>query len=91
MPANAKYLSSGWARFSKIMAAIFGAYFATMFIHMAIAKNAPNDTPVLLTSTYSTFLVWCGFMVMVFLIKRAWVSWALLLLIILLSSLLIFI
>ena len=91
MPAKAKYLSSGWTRFSKVMAAIFGAYFATMTFHIAIAKNVPNDTPVLLTSVYSTFLIWCGLMIMIFLVKKAWVSWVILVSIILSGGLLIFI
>ena len=91
MPAKAKYLSSGWTRFSKVVAAIFGAYFATMFMHIALAKNVPNDTPVLLTSTYTAFLVWCGLMIMIYLIKKAWISWAILLSVILISALLIFI
>ncbi|MEM9721900.1 MAG: hypothetical protein AAGA10_21725 [Bacteroidota bacterium] len=90
MPAKAKYLSNGWVRFSKFMAAFFGAYLATMLSHMAIAKNVPNDTPVLLTSIYSGFIVWVGFMIMVYLIKKAWISWAILLSVCLVSSLLIF-
>ncbi len=91
MPAKAKYLSSGWTRFSKVMAAIFGAYFATILAHLAIASKVPNDTPVLLTSTYSAFLVWCGLMVMIYMIEKAWISWAILLTVILLSLVLIFI
>ncbi|MEL6719290.1 MAG: hypothetical protein AAFP82_11285 [Bacteroidota bacterium] len=90
MPAKTQYLSSNWVRFSKIMAAIFGAYAAAVLGHTALASAVPNDTPVLLTSTFSLFWVWCGLMVMVFLIKRAWVSWAVLLSVILVSSLVIF-
>lgn len=91
MPAKAKYLSSGWARFSKIAAAIPGGYTAAVFIHLAVAGNVPNDTPVLLTSTYSVFLVWCGFMIMIYLVKKTWISWLILLSVILISGLLIFI
>ncbi|MEM6634042.1 MAG: hypothetical protein AAF694_30480, partial [Bacteroidota bacterium] len=65
-------------------------YFATMFLHLAVAKSVPVDTPVLLTSTYSSFLIWVGLMIMVFLVKRAWISWAVLLLISGLGALLIF-
>ncbi|MEM8967047.1 MAG: hypothetical protein AAGE93_11565 [Bacteroidota bacterium] len=76
MPAKAKYLSSGWTRFSKVTAAILGSYVVTMLIHIAIAKTAVNDTPVLLTSAYSAFLLWVGFMVLTFFIKKAWYVWA---------------
>jgi len=90
MPAKAKYLSSGWTRFSKIMAAIFGAYAASILFHMAIAKNVADDTPVLLTATFTSFILWVGLMVMIYFIKRAWVSWIGLLIIILISCLFIF-
>ena len=89
MPAKAKYISSGWVQFSKVMAVIFGAYAATMSIHLALASLVKDDTPVLLTSTYSGFLMWVGFMIMVYLIKRAWVSWAILLSITLVGCLII--
>lgn len=91
MPAKAKYLSSGWTRFSKIVAAILGGYTAAVLMHLAVAGNVSNETPVLLTSTYSVFLVWCGFMIMIYLVKKAWVAWVILLSVILLSGLLIFV
>lgn len=81
MPAKAKYLSSGWTRFSRVMAAIFGAYVASMFIHIALAKSVPDDTPVLLTSTYTAFLGWVGFMIMIYLVKKVWISWLVLVLV----------
>lgn len=90
MPAKKKYLSNGWKRLSKIFAIIFGAYAATATFHIALAKNVPDDTPVLLTSTYTSFLVWIGLMVMVYLVRRAWVAWSILFGIITISSLLIF-
>jgi len=66
MPAKKKYLAGGWKRLSKVLAIIFGAYFASAFLHIALAKNVLNDTPVLLTSAYTSFLVWTGLMVMVY-------------------------
>ncbi|MEM8565793.1 MAG: hypothetical protein AAGF85_04990 [Bacteroidota bacterium] len=90
MPARSKYLSSGWTRLSKILAMFFGAYAATATLHVALAKNVTNDVPVLLTSTYTSFLCWVGLMVMVFMIRKAWISWVILLGLIGLSSLLIF-
>jgi hypothetical protein len=73
------------------MAAIFGAYIATMLLHIAIGMSVPNDTPVLLTSIYSIFLCWTGLMVLIYFIRRAWVSWLILISISLISSALIFI
>ena len=90
MPAKKKYLSGGWRRLSKVIAILFGAYAATATLHIAIAKSVPNDTPVLLTSTYSSFLVWVGFMVMIYMIKKAWISWSILFSVITICSLLIF-
>ncbi|MEM6522754.1 MAG: hypothetical protein AAF693_03135 [Bacteroidota bacterium] len=75
---------------SKILAMFFGAYAATATLHVALAKNVTNDVPVLLTSTYTSFLCWVGLMVMVFMIRKAWISWVILLGLIGLSSLLIF-
>lgn len=72
------------------MAAIFGAYAATMTAHLAASMMLEDDTPILLTSTFSGFLMWVGLMVMVFFIRRAWISWAILLSITLVSSLIIF-
>ena len=72
------------------MAAIFGAYIATMLIHIAIAKTVADDTPVLLTATYSGFCGWVGLMIMVYFVDKAWVSWAILLGLCAVSSLFIF-
>ncbi|MEN0004513.1 MAG: hypothetical protein AAF798_10225 [Bacteroidota bacterium] len=90
MPANPKYLSSGWTRFSKVTAAIIGTYFATMVLHVAVAKNVANDAPVVLTSTYSSFMMWVGLMIMVFLIRKAWAAWTILLSVIIIGGLLIY-
>ncbi|MEM9328275.1 MAG: hypothetical protein AAGA85_21585 [Bacteroidota bacterium] len=72
------------------MAIIFGAYAATATLHIAIAKNVVDDVPILLTSTYSSFLCWIGLMTMVYMIRRAWIGWSILLLITGISSTFIF-
>lgn len=72
------------------MAAIFGCYIATAMLHIAIINNLEDDTNMLLTSTYSVFFLWCGLMIAVYLLDKAWVSWSLLLAIIGVSSILIF-
>lgn len=92
MPAKTKYLTtSGWKRFSKIIATIFGAYAASVLLHIVFIKNMENDAVALLTSAFSIYFFWVGFMVMVYLVKRVWISWAILLSVILISSSLIYI
>jgi hypothetical protein len=86
MPAKKKYLSRPWKRVSKITAAILGGYVATMLSHIACIKLAANDTPVLMTSAYTTFFVWVGLMVLAFFIHKAWHVWGLYLLIAVLSA-----
>ena len=90
MPAKKKYLSSGWQRFSKVMAVILGAYVASAMLHIALAKNVPDDTPILLTSTFTSFICWVGLMIMVYMIKKAWVAWGILFGVIAVSGALIF-
>ena len=89
MHAKKKYLSNGWQRLSKVLAMFFGAYAATAALHIAIAKNVTNDVPILLTSTYTSFILWVGLMVMVFIIKRAWIAWSVLSGIVVFSGLLV--
>ncbi|WP_192348771.1 hypothetical protein [Algoriphagus sp. Y33] len=73
------------------MAAIFGAYIAAMSLHVALAKVAmPNETPIVLSGSYTGFVVWVGLMVMVYFIKKAWHAWLLLLAISFFSGLIIF-
>ena len=77
MPANKKYLSRPWKRFSKVMGAIFGGLFATAFLHAAIGKHAPNPTAVTMSVQYTSFFVWVGFMVLAYVIKKSWHVWSL--------------
>ncbi len=77
MPAKTKYLSGSWKRFSKVMAAIFGGYIATMALHLGIAKVVVDDTVVLFTSTFTTFMFWVFLMIMTFFIHQAWKVWLL--------------
>lgn len=77
MPAKAKYLSSPRERASKVVAALLGSYVVTMLLHTALAKLVSNDTTVVVSGAYTTFLLWVGFMVLAFLVKRSWHIWAL--------------
>ncbi|WP_438712045.1 hypothetical protein ACSTS3_06155 [Aquimarina muelleri] len=92
MPAKKEYLSGPWKRFSKLMAALIGAYITTMLFHVALAKvSMPNETPVVLSGSYTGFVVWVGLMVMVYFIKKAWHAWLLFFMISFFSGLIIFI
>ena len=83
MPANKKYLlKSGWARASKVLAAILGSLAASLALHMALALWVGFDY-VLPTSTFSVFIVWTGLMLLVYRIEKPWKSWAVLLIILL--------
>jgi hypothetical protein len=75
MPANPKYLTlSPWKRFAKISAAIVGGYVLTTCFHLALALWLDPVT-VLITSAYSSFLLWVGLMVVAFLARNGWKVW----------------
>jgi hypothetical protein len=81
MPANTKYLTvSPWQRFAKISAGILGGYMVAMSLHLALASWV-NHVNVLITSTFSGFIVWTILMILSFLSKRGWLVWLLYLLI----------
>lgn len=75
MPAKSKYLSFGRKRFSRVLAAILGGYLVAMLIHLAIAKNIANNDAILISITFSGFLLWAILMVVFFLIEKTWLTW----------------
>ncbi|MEL6717467.1 MAG: hypothetical protein AAFO82_15325 [Bacteroidota bacterium] len=86
MPANKKYLlQSPWARTSKIIAAILGSLLASIAVHMALALWVDTAT-FLSISVYGTFLLWVGFMLLVYWFKSPWKSWGALLLVIVVAG-----
>jgi hypothetical protein len=77
MPANPKYLTqNGWQRFAKVSAAILGSFLVSASFHLMLAAWAVNRKPVLLTYSYSIFLVWCTLMLLAFLFKNGYKCWA---------------
>lgn len=75
MPANRKYLTtSKWQRFAKISAAILGGYLVSATFHIALASWF-NHVTVIITSTYSAFIVWATLMIFAFLAKNGWRIW----------------
>ena len=86
MPANQKYLSSSIQRFAKISAAILGGLIVAVMFHMALASWFDHVT-VIITSTFSAFILWAILMVVAFLGKNGWKIWG----IYLLASLVLFV
>lgn len=80
MPANKKYLTpSPWQRFAKITAAILGGLMVAVTFHMALASWF-DHVAVIITSTFSAFILWAVLMVLAFLGKNGWKIWGIYLL-----------
>tara|TARA_R110002050_G_scaffold109796_1_gene221109 strand:+ start:34717 stop:35016 length:300 start_codon:yes stop_codon:yes gene_type:complete len=89
MPANPKYLSSNWQRFAKITAAIIGGYLVTVSFHLAMAYIF-NHVTIIITSTFTGFVLWVVLMIVAFLAKNGWKIWGIYLLATLAFSILIY-
>lgn len=83
MPANSKYLTrSKWQRFAKISAGFIGGFMASVAIHIALASWI-NRPLVIITSSFTSFLLWSVFFVLAFIPQNGWKTWGIYLLIIL--------
>jgi hypothetical protein len=81
MPANKKYLTqSPWQRFAKISAAILGGLMVAVTFHMALASWL-DHVSIIITSTFTAFIMWAILMVVAFLAKNGWKIWGLYLLV----------
>lgn len=90
MPANKKYLeASAWQRFLKISAGILGGYFVSTTLHMALAFLLPHKE-VLITITYTGFMLWVALMILAFLAKSGYKIWGIYLGLILVFSVVIY-
>lgn len=88
MPANKKYLTtSPWQRFAKISAAILGGLAVSVLFHLALASWFDRRA-VIISSTYTAFILWALLMVLAFLGKNGWKVWGIFLLASLLLGLL---
>jgi len=75
MPANSKYLTqSKWQRFGKITTGILGGYLVSQTLHLAVAAYT-NHVVVLITSTFSLFIIWAALLICAFLAKNVWKIW----------------
>lgn len=77
MPANPKYLTqSSWQRFAKLTAGFIGGFGVCIAFHVALAAwfNQPN---VVATSSFTSYLLWGGLLILSFLAKNGWKLWGL--------------
>ena len=82
MPANPKYLSSPGQRVLKITAGILGGLILTVFIHNAIGAILKEKGWLVITSAYSSFIIWVSLLIIAFLSKNGWIIWGIYLLLI---------
>ena len=90
MPANKKYLSSSRQRALKITAGILGGLIITILFHNAFASLLEEKGWLIITSAYSSFLVWILLMVIAFMSKNGWKIWGIYLSLIILFSITIY-
>ena len=80
MPANKKYLTTSIPqKIAKITAGFLGGYMVTMSLHLALAAWLDQVT-VIITSTYSAFILWATTMILAFLSKNGLKIWGIYLL-----------
>ncbi|HRP56667.1 hypothetical protein [Agriterribacter sp.] len=80
MPANPKYLSSPGQRVLKISAGLLGGYMLSATIHLVIALIPGIGISLLVSGTFSVFLLWVVFMILAFLARNGWLIWGIYLL-----------
>ena len=75
MPANKKYLlKSGWARASKVIAAILGGLVVSCALHVLFGLLL--DAEIMILSIWFTFpITWAFVITLVYWIKSPWKVW----------------
>ncbi|MEM7655173.1 MAG: hypothetical protein AAF399_03520 [Bacteroidota bacterium] len=76
MPANKKYLSTPRQRAVKITAGLVGGFLVTILFHNALGSLLEHKAALIITSAYSSFLLWATCLVVAFLFKNGWKVWA---------------
>lgn len=74
MPANKKYLSSPLQHVAKITAGMIGGYAVTVSFFLMLS-NWLDRQPVFFALVFGGFLVWCGLLILAFLVKNGWKIW----------------
>ncbi|WP_340066845.1 hypothetical protein [Ascidiimonas aurantiaca] len=90
MPANKKHLSAPFQRFLKISAGILGGFVVTIFFHNAIGVLLEERGGLIITTAYTSFILWAILMIVAFLAKNGWKVWGMYLLLALLFGVIIF-
>ena len=90
MPANKKHLSSPGQRFLKITAGLLGGFAVTIFFHNALGSLLEEKGGLIITSAYTSFLLWAGLLVLAFMAKNGWKVWGIYILLTLIFAAIIF-
>ncbi|MEM6804724.1 MAG: hypothetical protein AAF696_25225 [Bacteroidota bacterium] len=83
MPAKQKYLSSPGQRFLKITAGLIGGFMITILFHNSIGSLMANKGALIITSAFSSFIVWAFLLLFAFMAKNGWKIWGIYILIML--------
>lgn len=75
MPANKKYLSSAFQRFLKITAGFIGGYGVSLSFHVLLTYVFERRD-VLITATFTGYILWAVLLMLAFLAKNGWKVWA---------------
>ncbi|WP_051663864.1 hypothetical protein [Dyadobacter crusticola] len=75
MPAKKEYLSTRGQRTLKITAGLLGGYFLSLAIHLFAAALLPFKSEVMMTATFSLFILWVAFMILAFAAKSGLKVW----------------
>ena len=77
MPANKKYLSSGWQQTVKFLTAFIGGLLITSAFFACLSYWIPNHRTAVVTSVFGFFPVWLVLMFIPYLFQKAWKGLAL--------------
>ncbi|MBB6003789.1 hypothetical protein [Arcicella rosea] len=86
MPAKKEYLSTSGQRVLKASAGILGGLFLSVAIHLLLGILFKNKVAVMLTGTFTAFLLWAALLAIAFLAKNGWKIWGIYLVGILICS-----
>lgn len=75
MPAKKEYLTTPGQRVLKISAAILGGYLLSITFHLFLGVILPDRNAVMLTATFTLFIVWGLLMIPAFLARNGWIIW----------------
>ena len=81
MPAKKEYLTTRGQRALKITAGLLGGYFVSLTLHLALAAVVPFKSDVMMTATFTLFIVWVALMLVAFMARNGWKIWGLYLLV----------